>query len=168
MKSLLCAVLLAISFHAVAKNELPNLRFLAAGQQSPAADLSALSWLAGHWQGNAFGGLVEEIWAPAVGGSMMGAFKLVVDNQVRFYEIETISEENGTLVFRLKHFNSDLTGWEAKHDSVVFKLVEVAENRVYFDGLTIEKISDNNIIMYVALENGDKVTEGVFAYSRYR
>jgi hypothetical protein len=41
---------------------------------------------------------------------MMGPFKLVVENEVQFYEIETISEENGTFVFRLKHFHRDLKG----------------------------------------------------------
>ena len=92
-------LLLLLCFDVLGSNEFPNLLFLKDKQESPAADLSAVKWLSGHWRGQAFGGLIEEVWSPPVGGSMMGAFKLVVDSKVQFYEIETISEENETLIF---------------------------------------------------------------------
>lgn len=125
-----------------------------------------IQWLSGHWRGEAFGGLVEEVWSPALGGSMMGAFKLVVENQVQFYEIETISEVNDSLIFRLKHFNKDLTGWEEKDATVDFKLVKVTDNKVYFNGLTIERISEKEINIYVAIEHEGKTTEEKFNYNK--
>ena len=54
---------------------------------SPEAKLSDVSWIAGHWKGEAFGGITEEIWSPPLGDSMMFSFKLVVDQKVVFYEI---------------------------------------------------------------------------------
>jgi hypothetical protein len=97
---------------------------------------------------------------------MMGAFKLVVEGQVQFYEIETISQVNDTLMFRLKHFNKDLTGWEEKDKTVDFKLVKVTDNKVYFNGLTLERINDNEISIYVAIEDSGNTTEEKFNYKR--
>lgn len=133
---------------------------------SPKANLSVVSWLEGHWKGEAFGGIVEEIWAPAFGGSMMGAFKLVVDDKVEFYELETIMEIDETLVLRLKHFGNDLKGWEEKDVTVDFRLVKVSGKKVYFDGFTIEQISDNEIDMYVVVHNGEATSEEKFNYHR--
>lgn len=142
---------------------------LSENQKSPKANLEVIKWLAGHWRGEAFGGIVEEIWTPPFGGSMMGAFKLVVDNKVQFYEIETIQEIDSTLILQLKHFHSDLRGWEEKDETVDFKLVKVTPNKVYFEGFTIEKISKDEINMYVNI--GDKkgeIEEVKFNYKRYK
>lgn len=134
-------------------------------QSSPNASIHDVAWIAGHWQGEAFGGVVEEIWSPPLGGSMMCVFKLVVDNEVRFYEIVTISEENETLILRLKHFHADLKGWEEKDETVDFPLVKIGTNRAYFDGFTFEKISDHQMNIYVMIGGGNgKAQEMKFPY----
>jgi hypothetical protein len=166
-KRLFCVLMLVCS-SVFAEGKFPNLMFLDDKQQSPNADLSAVSWLAGHWCGEAFGGLIEEVWSPPLGGSMMGAFKLVVKDQVQFYEIETLSEVDDTLIFKLKHFNKDLTGWEEKDKTVDFALVKVTKNKVYFNGLTLERINDNEMNIYVAIEDNGNTTEEKFSYKRVR
>ena len=166
-KSLFC-VLMLVCFTVLAEDKFPNLMFLDDKQQSPRADLSAVNWLAGHWRGEAFGGLIEEVWSPPLGGSMMGAFKLVVKDQVQFYEIETLSEVDDTLIFKLKHFNKDLTGWEEKDKTVDFALVKVTKNKLYFNGLTLERINDNEMNIYVAIEDNGNTTEEKFSYKRVR
>jgi len=135
---------------------------------SPKADLSVVSWLEGHWKGEAFGGIVEEIWTPALGGSMMGAFKLVVNDKVEFYEMETIMEIDETLVLRLKHFGNDLKGWEEKDVTVDFKLVKVTDSKIYFDDFTLEWISANEINMYVVIQDGETASEEKFNYHRVK
>jgi hypothetical protein len=161
-------LLIVLCFNVSGAEKFPNLLFLKDKQESPAANLEVVKWLSGHWRGEAFGGLIEEVWSAAVGGSMMGAFKLVVENKVQFYEIETISEENQSLIFRLKHFNKDLKGWEEKDQTIDFKLVKVTENKVYFNGLTLEKISNDEINIYVAIKDGGITTEEKFTYTRYK
>ena len=52
---------------------------------SAKATLADISWLAGNWTGEAFGGKFEENWSKASGGSMLFSFKLVVDGKVAFY-----------------------------------------------------------------------------------
>jgi hypothetical protein len=124
---------------------------LTENQQSPSASLNEVSWIAGHWQGEAFGGIAEEIWSPPSGGSMMCAFKLTKEDKVQFYEICTITEENGTLMLRLKHFHPDLKGWEEKDETVEFPLVRLTGDRAYFSGFTFERVSENEMNIYVLI-----------------
>ena len=137
-------------------------------QHSPTASLESIKWLAGHWRGEAFGGITEEVWSAPLGGSMMGSFKLVENNKVKFYELETIQEIDSTLILRLKHFDSDLKGWEEKNETVDFKLVKIIPDKVFFDGFTIEKINDNEINMYVNVSDKEgKIEEVKFNYKRF-
>ena len=143
-----------------------NTLSLEKGAKSPAASLQDIHWLAGHWQGEAFGGVTEEIWSPPMGGSMMCSFRLVKDNKVNFYELCTIIEENNSLLLRLKHFHPDLKGWEDKDVTVDFPLVKVSDNRMYFEGFTIEKVNDYEINIYVVIQSDGKENEVKFNYNR--
>ena len=87
-------------------------------QQS--ANLESLSWMVGHWQGNAFGGTCEEVWSPASAGTMTGTFKLSVNDEVKFYELMVLSIIDSGPTLRLKHFNADMTGWEEKDKVITF------------------------------------------------
>ncbi|WP_341206125.1 DUF6265 family protein [uncultured Psychrosphaera sp.] len=164
----LCSLILILSFNLLANKPFPNVLQLAPNQSSPAANLNAVKWMAGHWRGEAFGGITEEVWSAPLGGSMMGAFKLVVDNQISFYEIETISELNGSLIFQLKHFAKDLKGWEEKDDTIDFPLVKVTPNKVYFNGLTLERVNNDEINIYVVIEDDGVKTEQKFNYKKVK
>lgn len=161
-------LLTLMSLPTFAQDKFPNTMFYNDSTSPPIADLSSIDWLAGHWRGEAFGGVTEEIWTPPLGGSMMGTFKLVINNKVSFYEIETIIEENNTLILKLKHFHANLKGWEEKDETVDFRLVKVTDNKVYFDGFTIEKIGDSEINMYVVIEDGGQQSEVKFNYKRVK
>jgi hypothetical protein len=133
---------------------------------SPSVQIEKLSWIAGSWQGEAFGAKTEEVWNPPSGGSMMGMFKLYSDNEVMFYELMTIRQTGTTILMQLKHFNNDLSGWEEQNETVDFKLVKVEEGIVYFDGLTFERVSENEMNVYVVIGDDDGcVKEEKFAYT---
>jgi hypothetical protein len=135
---------------------------------SPKAKLSQVAWIAGHWQGEAFGGITEEVWTAPLGNSMLGAFKLVVDNKVEFYEICQIAQEFETIIFRLKHFDSKLIGWEEKDETQDFPLVKIEKDAVYFDNFTIKRISEDHIIFYVVVDSDGKSEEVEFKYYRVK
>jgi len=118
---------------------------------SPSANLNDVSWLQGHWKGEAFGGIAEEIWSPPLGDSMMFVFKLVDEGKVVFYEIGGIREVDNTLFFQLKHFGNDFKGWEEKDETVDAKLVKIEKDKVFFDDFTFEKVNDHEINVYVVV-----------------
>jgi len=161
MRYFLSLALLVISLTAFSQ------KTIALGDKtSPQATLSNVAWITGSWEGEAFGGQVQEVWAPPLGDSMMCAFKLVVDGKVEFYELCQIREESGSLVLRLKHFNGDLKGWEEKDETVDFKLVKVEKDIVYFDGFTVERVSKDKINMHVMIGEAGEESEVTFNYSR--
>lgn len=153
-------ILASISCHA------QNTLSLNPGESSPKATLAEIAWMEGHWRGEAFGGITEEIWSPPLGGSMMFSFKLVVDDAVNFYELGHIRALDGTLVFELKHFAGDLKGWEEKDEAQRFKLIKVDGNRLYFEGFTFEKVTADEINIYGRIHQNGKEEEIVFNYKK--
>jgi hypothetical protein len=135
---------------------------LAESESSPNAVIDEVAWLAGHWLGEGLGGISEEVWSPPRAGAMMGAYRLIKDGKTAFYEILTIMEERGSLVFRLKHFNADLTAWEEKEKTVDFPLVKLEKNAAHFRGLSLYREGDV-LTIYLALHQDDgSVEEAVF------
>jgi len=133
---------------------------------SPKANLSQVSWIAGHWKGEAFGGITEEIWSPPLGDSMMFSFKLVNDGKVIFYELGGIRQVDDTLIFQLKHFGNDFKGWEEKDETVDAKLIKIDSNGAYFDQFTFERIRDTEINIYVVIEENGQTEEVKFNYKK--
>ncbi|MHA6332478.1 DUF6265 family protein [Qipengyuania sp. CAU 1752] len=109
------------------------------GFESPPATIAQMDWLVGQWSGTGIGDApAQESWLPPVGTTMVGTFVQADEaGAIRFTEHLYLSEENGTLVLRLKHFNADLTGWEEKDDMLTFRLVAVEPCAAYFNALTL-------------------------------
>ena len=128
--------------------------------------LENIKWISGTWRGEAFGGITEEIWSEPSGGSMMASFKLINDGKVSFYEIEVIREVENSLILQLKHFHNDLKGWETKDETVDFPLIEITQNKVVFEGMTFERISDNEMNVYVDIDDKGKTETIKFNYKK--
>ncbi|SHH41792.1 DUF6265 family protein [Winogradskyella jejuensis] len=139
---------------------------LIAQEQKLEPKLENIAWISGTWHGEAFGGKTEEIWSEPSGGSMMATFKLTVDNKVQFYEIEIIREIENSLVLQLKHFNNDLKGWETKDETIDFPLKYITKNKVVFEGMSFEKVSDTEMNVYVEIKAEDKVETVKFNYKK--
>jgi hypothetical protein len=98
---------------------------------------------------------------------MMATFKLIINGNVSFYEIEIIREVENTLILQLKHFNNDLKGWETKDETVDFPLKEITKNRIVFEGMSFEKVSENEMNVYVDIKQKDGSIETVkFNYKK--
>ena len=145
------------------KKHTENTLTLIEGATSPKASIQDLAWYAGRWVGKGFGGDLEENFGPAMGNSMIGSFRLVQDGQPIFYEFLAILEENGSLAYKVKHFNPDLVGWETKDKYVTFPLVKLGEQAVWFDGLTIKR-SGNKVTSYLAFEEKGEISETVLHF----
>lgn len=117
--------------------------------------LDKLNWLIGNWRAEALGGIAEEHWQPASGGSMMGSFKLISEDKVKFYELMTIAEEEETLVLRIKHMNPDLSSWEAQDECVQADLIKANEDILEFTGFRYKRVSDVKLVAEVDTSQGE-------------
>ncbi len=155
MKTLICTLLLYNFCFSQNTITLPK------NGTPPKATISDSSFLEGHWKGEHFGGLIEEIWTAPEGSSSLFTFRLVIEGVVNFYEIGHIIEKDNSLVLQLKHFDASLNGWEEKDETENFKLVKKEKNKLYFEGLTYEKVSNTELSAHVLVKNEDGTTEEI-------
>lgn len=110
------------------------------GTPPPAATIAAADWLVGTWRGPGVGGAPAlETYSAPTAGQISGHFEQLDGNgAIRFYELIQIVERGGSLVYRLKHFDADLGGWEDKAGTAAesFALVAVEPDALHFDGLS--------------------------------
>jgi hypothetical protein len=139
---------------------------LAEGAASPPATIQDVAWIAGHYACEALGGTAEEIWLPPRAGAMLATFRMIRDDKPSFYEIATISEENGSLMLRILHFDAALHGWEKeKNGPQQFPLVKLEKGKAYFSGFTFEAKEGGAIDEWVAIHGKDgTISEALFAY----
>ena len=99
---------------------------------------------------------------------MMGMYRMIKDGKPVFYELLLIAEENGSLAIKLKHFHGDLRGWEDRDVSLHFPLVAKRDGRLYFDGMTFERVGNDRVKIYLAIENkkDGSAREELFEYTR--
>jgi len=132
----------------------------------PPATLEDAAWLTGSWEGEAFGSAFEQAWNPPSAGSMIGFFKLMNGDDVAFYELLLLVEEEGSLSLKVKHFNPDFTAWEEKGDYVDFRFVKADENAIHFSGISFYRISDDEMHGYLAMKNKEGIREEKLVYRR--
>lgn len=132
----------------------------------PAATLADVSWLVGNWEGEAFGDVFEEVWNPPSSGSMVGMFKMRDGDDINFYELLLLKEEEGSLSLLVKHFTEDFVAWEEKEDLVRFRLISIEESAIHFSGLSFYRINADEIHAYLILHSGEKRWEEKLIYRR--
>lgn len=127
-------------------------------------DIKNLSWMVGSWEGDGFGGVSEEMWAPAADGTMMGMYRHLQEGKLVFYEFLLLDETG----IRLKHFHPDLKGWETKDEMVTFDMISASKDMLTLKGLTFERKGNNQMIINLKMRRGDKVETEVFTMNRVK
>lgn len=136
--------------------------------QEHEASIADFAFFTGYWKGSGFGGTSEEMWMPHSAGNLLGTFKQSDGDALIFSEYMEIVKVDGEFQLRLKHFNPDFSGWEEKSDHVIFKLVEVSENKAVFEGLIYELIAPDQLQVTLQLQDSDGNSSAeTFSYSRH-
>jgi len=159
LSATLAVVMLSFGFARAQVMRTEHIAGLDQGAELPTATLADVAWLAGAWEGEAFGGTFEEVWTNPTYGSMVGLFKLINDDKPSIYEIQLIVEEGGTLVWKVKHFGTAFDAWEEKTAFESFPLVKVEPNAIYFDGLTLIKEDEGLTVFLLVSSNGEYLEE---------
>jgi hypothetical protein len=142
-------------------------------EQPPKIDpaLQPLTFLSGTWTSDSQDEQQEEYWSQPVGGSMVGTFRVVKSGAAVFYEFWAIEVEDGKAIFKMKHFNRGLAGWEEKNDVVRLTAVPGSGQDVTFskpDGslaLRYQRVGDELVATLHQVKDG-KANEEVFHLHR--
>ncbi|XUU61617.1 DUF6265 family protein [Erythrobacter sp. HA6-11] len=131
----------------------------AAEVERPAATLADMDWLEGSWAGKGIGGNpAGETFTYAGENQMVGHFwQGDGDGRIEFYELITVTPDGDSLTMRLKHFTSDLTGWEAKEGSAAleFPLSERSDDTWKFGPVTFTQEGSDKLHVSVAVRKDD-------------
>lgn len=138
----------------------------AATQSNRTVSIADAAWLAGRWVGEGFDGQMEETWAPPVGGQMIGHFRYWREDQPQFYELLLLDVIDEGLRMRVKHFGTDMVGWEEKDDWITFEPVSVEPDALLFNGLEIRRVNDERIVISLRMRHGDTVKEEIIRLTR--
>ena len=101
---------------------------LAAG---PAAKVSDLAWISGHYEGPIGKGMLEENWVESKGGTI-GSFVRATNGEgaTSMIELIVVEETMGSLTLRLKQWNP---GWKERYrEPQVMELVSIEPGKVVF------------------------------------
>lgn len=132
----------------------------------PAVRIDAAAWLAGQYIGSGLGGEVEYQWLPPRAAAMYGTFRMInKDGRTAFAEILLLTEVDGTLSLRVKHFTAEFVAWEEKDKFVEFRLVAAAADELRFDGLTLRRTPEG-LRIYLAMRREQQLTEQVIELKR--
>lgn len=100
--------------------------------QGPAATVSDLAWMTGHYEGITGTGSLEENWTAPVGGSIAAIVRSTGDGATNMIELIVIEEEGDSLTLRLKQWDPGMT--PRAEGFQVMQLVEIGDHRVAFEG----------------------------------
>lgn len=90
-----------------------------------------LGWIAGNWEGEIFGGPIQEMWTAPKGGSMAGVSRMGATAKRATYEALLIETIDGKPTMFLRHFSSQLTGREGK-DAMKYPLESLDKQTAVF------------------------------------
>ncbi len=163
------AVILTVGFFEYGRS--PYSSAVAASDQTkaaaPSSKLVSLGFISGSWRTEFGGDQLEEYWSLPSGNSMMGVFRWIKGGRVWMNELLTIIDEGEHAVFRLKHFDARMVGWEEKAEALTMKLVRNEASEAVFEGtkgeqplrFTYKKVGEGLLIRIESFRDGKPKTD---------
>ncbi|MCS4436673.1 DUF6265 family protein [Aquiflexum gelatinilyticum] len=151
--------LFLMAFLIFGKTSAQEVLYLEKDQAAGNGSIQQLDWIVGYWSGTGLGGECDELWLPAQDNSMVGTFRFMMNGSLIFSEYMNMVEEDGKLFLKLKHFNRDLSAWEAKEEWTIFKFIKTENQTAYFSGITFHRDGDELILKLALTNDGVKSIE---------
>ena len=141
--------------------------FSASQPESPRVSLSDLAWLEGCWEGEGLGGKVSLCWLRSADSRLTGVFQLEQKDGLKFVELIMISEIDGVVASRLKHFNPDFSPWEDANENIEFPVIETGNGFALLEGKEYRLVNTDelHIRVLLGLPTGENTWE-TFVYRR--
>ncbi len=166
MKFNFLLVFVLLICHCIQAQEVYTTHTLTSGKnfKPGASKIEQLSWMVGNWQSEEEDNTIsEEQWAAPIAGTMMGMYRMIRNKKPLFYELMLLYQDSSKVKLQLKHFWHPLKGWEHKDSTgVIFPLLKVEGKKAFFDGMTYELISKNELIVYLAESTKNGIKEEIF------
>ncbi|MFI4913794.1 MAG: DUF6265 family protein [Steroidobacterales bacterium] len=118
-------------------------------------ELAQMQWLVGVWRSQVPGGQVEEVFEPGNNGELLSTMKMVVGGKVTRYELRSIREKDGKIIFQELGFGADM----AALDPVPVRTLEsIDATHINFEGVKLTRTGEDAMTVNVTVRNPDGTT----------
>lgn len=120
-----------------------------AAQPAP-GNLDMLDGLAGRWLGESANGSIEAHFSEPRFGQMVGHITYWNDSGYFLIELVSYAEREGSLVYRVKHFDAAFHGRQERADSVERRLLDYRDRVAYFEDMSV-RLDGDRLTIYLNL-----------------
>ena len=159
------SILMIVSFQGYTQTG-ENVLHSTALSKAPHASIKDVLWMQGDWRCEKWKGHCREDWKDSLGHAMVGVFQYYSGGRIGFYELITLTEMNHSLVMKIKHFHSDLKGWEHRDSTVTFNLLKIEPMVAHFDGITYKRIDEKHLDVFVFIKHKEGQKEEAFHFEK--
>lgn len=132
----------------------------------PLSARHVMDWMEGCWTGEGFGGEVVECWMTSPDGRMTGSFQLVNNGELGMAEIFMLADFPDGPAIRLRHYNPDMSAWEAEGEYTNFPLLDAGEDFTRFEGVTFRRTGEDTARVEVMIESVGEVRTEILNLTR--
>lgn len=140
MKTLILNIFIFLCVHSFSQNIL----FQNEKNHPINSSIDKMNWILGDWSANN-------------SKSLMGVASIYSKDNIVLFEILSITEEEGKLYLRLRHFDSKMNAWEEKDQPKTLPLLKVKGNKYFFHGYTFEKIGKDQFKVWIQSDEKDNL-----------
>lgn len=126
----------------------------------PEATLAEMSWLAGTWSGDMWGGRFEAHYSTPAGGRILSHSRLIKDDEVSFFEFEVFELKEGIVHMQPYPGGKLVTGLTLKtHDAKARRAVFENRDKDYPTRIVYERVGEKQLVITLSDPHGasDKV-----------
>lgn len=143
--------------------------------QQKTGSLADVSFIEGHWKGNANGNSLEAVWTAPEGDNIVGFIRMMKNDKATLYEMFAFEQTEQGPVAMVKHFKPGLIGVEEKNVSDRYTFVEAGPGRAIFQKqgeelrvLYEKRSADQFVIALGRLQEGKWEFKDLFVFNRVR
>lgn len=153
MKTLILNIFIFLCVHSFSQNIL----FQNEKNHPINSSIDKMNWILGDWSATLDNSTVKESWSANNSKSLMGVASIYSKDNIVLFEILSITEEEGKLYLRLRHFDSKMNAWEEKDQPKTLPLLKVKGNKYLFHGYTFEKIGKDQFKVWIQSDEKDNL-----------
>ena len=129
----------------------------ASAQDAPPlkASIADAAWLSGRWTGEGMGGTFQQGMSDPAGGRIAGYFTLLHGDKAVFHQLILLTEQEGTLRLKVKHFSPDFVGWEEKDGFLDFPLISASPDELAFKAMTFRRTGADAMTLTIRMTGRD-------------
>jgi hypothetical protein len=133
----------------------------------PESIIAEMSWLAGTWSGDMWGGRFEAHYSTPAGGRILSHSRLFQEGEVGFYEFEVFEPKDSAVYFQPYPGGEPAIGLTlVSHDAEARQAVFENSDKDFPTRIVYERVADDQLVITLSDPHGESSEEQIFELSK--